>query len=62
MRRSRNVEPASGSKPIGANFARIADIHSCRPITAALFVAELQGQQSTAIIGEMRDALIDNWA
>lgn len=23
---------------------------------------ELQGQQSTAVIGEMRDALIDNWA
>lgn len=25
-------------------------------------VAELQGQQNAAIIGEMRDALIDNWA
>lgn len=25
-------------------------------------IAELQGQESTAVIGEMRDALIDNWA
>lgn len=24
--------------------------------------AELQGQDSTAVIGEMRDSLIDNWA
>jgi hypothetical protein len=23
---------------------------------------ELQGQNSSAVIGEMRDALIDNWA
>jgi len=23
---------------------------------------ELQGQDSTAVIGEMRDSLIDNWA
>jgi translation initiation factor 6 len=26
------------------------------------FSPELQGQDSTKIIGEMRDALIDNWA
>jgi translation initiation factor 6 len=25
-------------------------------------VSELQGQDSTAVIGEMRDSLIDNWA
>ena len=25
-------------------------------------IAELQGQDSTAVIGEMRDSLIDNWA
>jgi len=24
--------------------------------------SELQGQDSTAVIGEMRDSLIDNWA
>jgi hypothetical protein len=24
--------------------------------------AELQGQTSAAVIGEMRDSLIDNWA
>jgi translation initiation factor 6 len=26
------------------------------------FNAELQGQSSAAVIGEMRDSLIDNWA
>jgi len=25
-------------------------------------ISELQGQDSTAVIGEMRDSLIDNWA
>lgn len=27
-----------------------------------LFLSELQGQSSAAVIGEMRDSLIDSWA
>jgi hypothetical protein len=27
-----------------------------------LIRTELQGQNSSAVVGEMRDALIDNWA
>lgn len=31
-------------------------------VRGLLIRAELQGQNSSAVVGEMRDALIDNWA
>jgi translation initiation factor 6 len=35
----------------------------CLPFSCLTYLfAELQGQDSTAVIGEMRDSLIDNWA
>ena len=37
------------------SFVRTSDIDSFSP-------TELQGQESSAVIGEMRDSLIDNWA
>jgi translation initiation factor 6 len=39
---------------------------STTPLSSSYYLAhppaELQGQDSTAVIGEMRDSLIDNWA
>lgn len=36
---------------------------SCFDINRLIMnTVELQGQDSTAVIGEMRDSLIDNWA
>ena len=32
------------------------------PDCSTKILTELQGQDSTAVIGEMRDSLIDNWA
>ena len=36
--------------------------HSCPKNSVLKLLLELQGQDSTAVIGEMRDSLIDNWA
>lgn len=35
---------------------------SCPKNSTLKLLLELQGQDSTAVIGEMRDSLIDNWA
>lgn len=48
--------------PLFGFIVTITSFCSLSHHSLSYFVTELQGQQSTAIIGEMRDALIDNWA
>jgi len=48
---------------IEATFsAHIRHLIPCCPNFLNLPLPELQGQNSSAVVGEMRDALIDNWA
>jgi translation initiation factor 6 len=44
---------------IEAAFSKLKSLQKC---TISHRSTELHGQQSTAVIGEMRDALIDNYA
>jgi len=48
---------------IEATFsAHIRHLITCCPTFLDLPLTELQGQNSSAVVGEMRDALIENWA
>lgn len=47
---------------IEAAFSALFSSITCSRFSDSLFATELQGQDSTAVIGEMRDSLIDNWA
>lgn len=57
----------TGRETTAVEISRIEDIFSTSPPSSPTTpviecILELQGQDSTAVIGEMRESLIDNWA